>query len=78
MYPPPKDQQLRWSVSPLGSKLDSVKHVFNLLLSFTLDEEPLDLCIKVNGAIIFLIEKHQAVIGLKTIRDYFFCRIELT
>lgn len=31
MSPPPEDQQLRWSVSPLGSKLDSFKHVFNLL-----------------------------------------------
>lgn len=31
MSPPPEDQQLRWSVSPSGSKLDSLKHVFNLL-----------------------------------------------
>lgn len=31
MSPLPEDQQLRWSVSPSGSKLDSLKHVFNLL-----------------------------------------------
>lgn len=42
MCPLQKDQQLRWSVSPLGSKLDSLKHVSNLLLSFILDEEPPD------------------------------------
>lgn len=30
MCPPQKDQQLRWSVSPWGSKLDSLKHVFHL------------------------------------------------
>lgn len=64
MYPPQKDQQLRWSVSPSGSKLDSLKHVFNLLLSFISDEEPQDFYI-VTVAIIFLIVWHQAMIGLK-------------
>lgn len=34
MYPPRKDQQLRWNVSPLGSKLDFLKHVLNLSWSF--------------------------------------------
>lgn len=31
MCPLQKDQQLRWSVSPSGSKMNSLKHVFNLL-----------------------------------------------
>lgn len=42
MYPLQKDQQLRWSVSPSGSKLVSLKHVFILSLSFISDEEPQD------------------------------------
>lgn len=42
MYLLQKDQQLRWSVSPLGSKLNSLKHVFNLPLSFIPDDEPPD------------------------------------
>lgn len=53
MYLPQKDQQLRLSVSPSGSKLDPSKLVFNRPLSF----RPRNLeflCSKVAVVVIFL------------------------